>query len=497
MGRVSNKLNQKTLKEKYAKVGRNQNNGRMLNKQESHKIVKEKPETLIKLQDKYVSKNLLRERKTKQTEIGQIPQDWKVCFIDDIFDLKQGKSLSSKKQTGFYLKPFLRTSNVFWGYLDLTQVDEMDIPEKDRKLLCLKKDDLLVCEGGDIGRTAIWNEELQECYYQNHIHRLRIKNTNVFPLFYMYWMDAGIRVLNVYGTFGNRTTIPNLSGKRLLKFKIPIPSLEEQKKIAGVLSQIQKAIEVQDKLIKSTTELKKTTMKHLFTYGTKREKTKQTEIGQIPQDWKVCFIDDIFDLKQGKSLSSKKQTGFYLKPFLRTSNVFWGYLDLTQVDEMDIPEKDRKLLCLKKDDLLVCEGGDIGRTAIWNEELQECYYQNHIHRLRIKNTNVFPLFYMYWMDAGIRVLNVYGTFGNRTTIPNLSGKRLLKFKIPIPSLEEQKKIAGILGKIDQKIEIHQNKKTVLNELFKSMLQKLMTGQIQIHNLNIQSTLKLNATMREG
>jgi len=215
---------------------------------------------------------------------------------------------------------------------------------------------------------------------------------------------------------------------------------------------------------------------------------KQTEIGAIPEHWETCTIENFFQLKQGKSLSSKNQTGLYLKPFLRTSNVLWGHLDLTKVDEMDILDKERETLVLKKGDLLVCEGGDIGRTAVWNTEKEECYYQNHIHRLRVKKPGVYPWFYMYWMNAAIRLLNIYGTFGNRTTIPNLSGKRLLQFKIPHPPLSEQKKISDILTKIDNKIQIHKQKKSNLEELFKTMLNNLMTGKILVHKLNIKTKL---------
>ena len=150
---------------------------------------------------------------------------------------------------------------------------------------------------------------------------------------------------------------------------------------------------------------------------------------------------------------------------------------------MDILPKNRASLLLQKDDLLICEGGDIGRTAIWNDELKECYFQNHIHRLRAKDKNITSsLFYMYWMDAGIRIFKVYGTFGNRTTIPNLSGKRLLQFPVPLPPLEEQKKIAGILQKIDERIKNYEEQKASLQDLFKSMLYKLMTAQIRLHNI---------------
>ena len=142
---------------------------------------------------------------------------------------------------------------------------------------------------------------------------------------------------------------PSLKLSEIKNIKIPLPPLEEQKKIAGILSQIQKAIEVQDKLIETTKELKKSTMKQLFTYGVKGEKTKQTEIGKMPESWEVVKIEHLFNLKQGKSLSSKKQTGLYLKPFLRTSNVFWGYLNMEKVDYMDILDTEKANLKLPKD----------------------------------------------------------------------------------------------------------------------------------------------------
>ena len=430
--------------------------------------------------------------KSKQTEITPMPQHWNTASLGQIAPkilLYMGNGLVEKQNTisGDYC--ITRIETISNGYIDIKKTRFVsNIPQNILEKYLIRKGDILfshINSEPHLGKTGIAHKNYKYLLHGMNLLLIRtnqkVMNSYFLNYVFNYYKEIGI-FIKISGRAVNQSSINQGKMKALM---IPVPPLEEQKKIAGILSQIQKAIEVQDKLIASTTELKKATMKHLFTYGIKQQKPKQTEIGPIPQHWKVHCIDDLFNLKQGKSLSSKNQTGLYLKPFLRTSNVFWGYLDLKQVDKMDIPEKDRKSLCLKKDDLLVCEGGDIGRTAIWNEELKECYYQNHIHRLRIKNKNTFPLFYMYWMYAGIRILNVYGTFGNRTTIPNLSGKRLLKFKIPVPPLEEQKKIAEVLGKIDEKIEAHQNKKSALTELFKTTLQKLMTAQIHTHPLNTQ------------
>ena len=167
---------------------------------------------------------------------GELPEGWSPTTIGAAFDVRQGKSLSAAKQTGLCTKPFLRTSNVLWGKLELAQLDQMDFTPKECEALALEPGDLLVCEGGDIGRTAIWKGEIQDCYYQNHLHRLRKRAGDVDPAFVMYWMQAAIKLWNRYEGHGNSTTIPNLSRSRLLEFEFAFPPLPEQRAIAGVLS---------------------------------------------------------------------------------------------------------------------------------------------------------------------------------------------------------------------------------------------------------------------
>ncbi len=426
----------------------------------------------------------MKEEKTKMTEIGEIPESWEVESFSNLCSFSAGRTPARniKKYWDDGNFPWLTIADMKQGQIILKtkeKVSQRAMTECFRKNY-VKKGTLLMSFKLTIGRTCfagcdlVHNEAIISIHPQKELNKM-------FISYYLPNID--------YKEYQDRQIKGNtLNREKISRIKIPLPPLPEQEKIATVLNKIQRSIEMKDKLIKATQELKKSTMKHLFTYGTKKEKTKMTEIGEIPESWEISNIDNQFDLKQGKSLSSKNQIGNYLKPFLRTSNVFWGYLNLLKVDEMDIPLKDRGVLVLRYGDLLVCEGGDIGRTAIWSEELRECYFQNHIHRLRVKNKKeTFSLFYMYWLDVGIRLLKVYGTFGNRTTIPNLSGKRLLEFLIPLPPLPEQKKIASILSKIDERIKNYEEQKTSLKALFKSMLNKLMTGQIRVHNLNIDTS----------
>ncbi|MEI9479684.1 MAG: restriction endonuclease subunit S, partial [Deltaproteobacteria bacterium] len=97
----------------------------------------------------------------------------------------------------------------------------------------------------------------------------------------------------------------------------------------------------------------------------------------LPHDWNVRRFDSLFTVQQGKQVSKKNRRGENHCHFLRTKNVLWGRLDLSVLDEMDFKGVEEKRLALKPGDLLVCEGGAIGRTAIWRGELNRCYYKNH------------------------------------------------------------------------------------------------------------------------
>ena len=111
--------------------------------------------------------------------------------------------------------------------------------------------------------------------------------------------------------------------------------------------------------------------------------------------------------------------------------------------------------------------------------------QNHIHRLRTTNPDIIPKFYMYWLEYTISLKNMYISAANWTTIPNLSKSRLNNFIVPVASKDNQIMVCDILTKTDKKIESEVNKKNSLEELFKTLLEKLMTGQIRVNDFNLE------------
>ena len=273
---------------------------------------------------------------------------------------------------------------------------------------------------------------------------------------------------------------------------INIPPLPEQRKIAHVLSKVQKAIEQQDKLIRTTTELKKALMQKLYTKGTRGEPQRKTEIGLVPESWEMVRINEVFNIQQGKQVSKSNRIGDNQKSFLRTANIFWGKIDFNELDEMHFSMNEESKFTLLKDDLLVCEGGDVGRTAICGNDFEGIYYQNHLHRLRAITNNIIPRYFMYWMMYFAQETSYVKDAGNRTTIPNLSKSRLGNLHMPLPNIQTQKEITDVFLKLDDKITFQDKKKQTLTDLFKTLLHELMTGQRRVHELEFDGiNIKVN------
>lgn len=307
--------------------------------------------------------------------------------------------------------------------------------------------------------------------------------------FYLLHPDVRHHVAErMEGTTG-RQRVPK---EVLLDLPFPEFKPEEQTAISDSLEMIQRLMIIEIKSEQIAIALKNATMRTLFTRGLKDEPQKETEIGLMPDSWELVSIGNVFEIEQGISLKGNLANDDQGTPFLRTSNVYWGHIELQTVSRMRLVDDAPPHKLLSRGDLLVCEGGEIGRAAVWNGEIDECLFQNHLHRLRpIDRSRMHARFAMAWLEEGFKHRSVYEGAGNRTTIPNLSRARLAELLIPHPSLDEQREIVTILDAIDKKIDLHQRKRAVLDDLFKALLHKLMTGEIRVGDLDL-STLGQSA-----
>lgn len=184
--------------------------------------------------------------------------------------------------------------------------------------------------------------------------------------------------------------------------------------------------------------------------------------------WPWRPLGELFEIGAGKTMSAAARNGPDKIPFLRTSNVLWDEIDLSSVDEMSIPQHELPDKLLRPGDLLVCEGGEIGRAAIWNGEVETMSFQNHLHRLR-PIEDVEPRFYVYFLQSAFTQLGIFEGAGNKTTIPNLSRSRLAALEVPQPPKREQQAIVQALAKVRKAVGFHRRKAALLEELFRSLL----------------------------
>src|ERR1051326_2245605 len=424
----------------------------------------------------------------------QMPDDWPILRIDDLFTIQQGKQVSARQRDGNRQRPFLRTRNVYWGRLDLRDLDAMHFSEEDEQRLRLLPGDLLTCEGGWVGRTALWNGEAKNCLYQNHLHRLRRFSPDLDPRFALYWLWYAFEIGEVYFGRHNVTTIPNLSKSRLGELPMPSPEASEQRGIATVLSRVQRAIERQERMLALTDELKRTLFHKLFTEGTRGEPLQQTDLGPMPQSWEVKSVGDVCKLISGGT-PSKANTTFWngTIPWVSPKDMKQSRLYDAEdhISQTGLDEGSR--LVPAGSVFVVIRGMILMRDVPIALASVPTAFNQDLKAL-VANDRISPDFLLYSLQRSRELLlqkvgsSAHGTRTLMTTT-------LEELPIGIPGDSEQHLISQALKLAEAKEIIHRRTQERLQELFRTLLHQLMTAQIRVHDVDL-SKLETQIVARE-
>ncbi len=279
---------------------------------------------------------------------------------------------------------------------------------------------------------------------------------------------------------------PNISQTLIQDLQIPLPSIEEQKNIAALLFKIQQAIEIQESIIEKTRELKKSTIHHIFTHGLRGEKLKETEIGPMPESWDVLPVGKVYDFtKKPKEII---YSNYDHLPFIA--------MDLIPIDSPHLSKfKLKKTTEISSGTYI--EDGDILLAKITPcfENGKQCIITGLPDGFGIASTEIIPIkeksgvsdkyfLYFYLLKDDVRTL-IAGKMEGATGRQRVPIRLIRDLLIPFPSLSDQNKIAKLFLTIDEKIEVHTAKKSTLQDLFKTMLNKLMTGEIRVKDLEME------------
>jgi len=266
----------------------------------------------------------------------------------------------------------------------------------------------------------------------------------------------------------------HLQKKEFLNIEIPLPPLSIQQKIVQILDTIQSAVDIQEKIIEKTKELKKSMMAELFKYGgssfRKGRKLKKTEIGEITEDWEVGKIKDVvLGIEQNDPSKTPLQEIKYID-VSSISNEFLKIVEYKSYLGKDAPSRARKVL--KENDIVFATVRPyLKRIAFIPKEYDGFYGSTAFCVLRSNPEKILPYFLFYYVSTDIFVSKVSG-YQTGSGYPAITDDNIKNELIPLPSLPEQQEIAHILQTIDQKIEIEKKKKELYEELFKTMLNKI-------------------------
>lgn len=198
------------------------------------------------IQDK--KQRLINEKKIKKEKLlpdisadevpFEIPENWRWCYVGDLFLHNTGKAQNSSGSSDGTIRKFITTSNLYWGEFDFTKVKEMPFTDAELERCIVKKGDLLVCEGGDCGRSAVWNYDEDVCI-QNHVHRLRPYQTvNIYYFYYLFYLYKNTGRLR-----GRGVAIQGLSNEAIHKVIVPLAPLDEQNRIVAKIEELLPIVE--------------------------------------------------------------------------------------------------------------------------------------------------------------------------------------------------------------------------------------------------------------
>jgi type I restriction enzyme, S subunit len=291
--------------------------------------------------------------------------------------------------------------------------------------------------------------------------------------------------------FQSGASYPAVNDKDVLNQIIPLPPPLEQERIAAALWTIQRAIEAETKLVNRTHALKQSILRQLFTHGVHNAKVAETDVCQFPETWAMKQLSEIADISYGAQAAVADALDPAIgTPILTNINIAnEGRIDLSKLRYYKVPEHQRERLTLKKGDVLFNwrsgSADHVGKTALF--ELGGDYtYSSFILRFRVREhiSNSFLYYYLHYIKS-------QDFFSNRRNVSSINSvfNASLAATIPIyfpTKTDEQDEIVSILQTIDRKISVHERKRAALSDLFQTLLHELMTAQIRVDKLDIDT-----------
>jgi type I restriction enzyme, S subunit len=392
---------------------------------------------------------------------------WPIVPLAEVTEIQGGIQKQPKRAPKHNVFPFLRVANVTAVGLDLNEVHGIELfdGELDRLRLC--RGDLLVVEGNgsasQVGRAAVWEGSIKDAVHQNHLIRVRPRPDLDQRFLGLLRNSSAIRdelSLVASSTSGLHT----LSVAKLKRIALPLPPVEEQRRIVEILednlSRLDAADGYLDLAAARLRALRDRLVLDAITGADASERlvpqlvdtgTTDGELPWLPRDWYWARLGDVADVVGGVTKDTKKQSdpSFVEVPYLRVANVQRGHLRLEDVATIRVDPRKAKALILEPGDVLLNEGGDrdkLARGWVWEGQVASCIHQNHVFRARIREPRLDPYF-LSWTANTIGGRWAERNGNQSVNLASISLSMIRKMPVIVPAAGEAERRVAIL--VDQ------------------------------------------------
>lgn len=362
----------------------------------------------------------------------------------------------------------MRTKNVQVAGLAVDDLIAVPRPFMRREEQQLRCGDLLISSANSwelVGKASYVDNLEYEATAGGFISIVRPKAEVIDSRYLYHWVMSPKNQHAIRHCGRQTTNISNLDVGRFKELEIPLPPLKEQKRIAAILDKAdnlrrkrQQAIQLADEFLRAV---------FLDMFG---------DPVTNPMGWETYRFGDVVETQLGKMLSKKAKEGLAPKKYLRNANVRWRELELGDLLEMDFNEKEIKKFELKYGDLLVCEGGEVGRCAIWREQVEDCFYQKALHRVRPEKSKLTPEYlqeYFYWMSR----CGGLSDSVSEVTFSHLTAEKLKELTVPVPPIPVQEEFVKKYSAIEKLKNRNMLVSNVNKECFSSISKAAFSGKL--------------------
>jgi type I restriction enzyme S subunit len=406
----------------------------------------------------------------KQIEGGVIPEDWELSTVGREYDIQLGKMVDAEKNTGV-LKPYLGNRAVQWNSIDVSNLPMVAMSKSDLKKYRLNDGDLLVCEGGDVGRSALWTSPLKECYYQKALHRLSARNgfsSTLMIAFLQKWSTEG-RLTN----FVTQTSIAHLPKDKFVTMPLPLPPLPEQRAIAEALGDVDSLIASLDALITKKRQIKQGTMQQLL--------TGKNRLPGFSGEWEETTLGELATFLSGGTPSRSNEdywTGDI--PWISASSLrcFEIWRSDSNVTEEAVAAGSK--MAPVSSTLLLVRGSALHKEILCGLVTKPVCFNQDVKAL-VPQSQVVPIFLTTMIKGRAEeLLKLVSSAGNTAGV--LDTKLLKAFEVNLPSLSEQSAIAEVLSDMDAEITALEAKRDKTKLIKQGMMQQLLTGKTRLKGI---------------